>query len=316
MPAGLCAVILAGNLFTSAWRALIEPLLLRCPVLAKASSDDNVFPMLIKEALESVAPWLAEALTVTTFKGGDVTVESELFEISNVVSAYGNDQTIASIQKRLPVTTRFLPHGHGVGVAFISQESISNQHALETTCDALALDIAAYDQRGCMSPCGVWVEEGGAYNAHDVCQVLATRSLPAISRSLPRGTLDLDAAAAELQWRAVASVQGKLWRGDDFAICYEQSSSVLRSTPGYRNISVWPCHALETFIDTLTRFGTHLKTLGVGGEFTTRHHMAFRLPAPLTPRICPLGTMQTPPLDYCSDGSLPSLGYLRFVEIQ
>lgn len=313
VPAGLGVVILASNIFIASWRALLEPLLQRCPVLAKTSSQGGAFPKLIQDALAQISPALANALAVVDFKGGRSEIEDALFEAAAVISVYGNDDTITQIRQRLPANTRLHAHGHGLGAVFVPKTTVLDEQTLQGVCDAIALDVSAYDQRGCMSPQGIWVETGGAYDARVFAEILVTRSLSKLSKVLPRGPLPLDAAAAELQWRGVGAVQGELVTGHDFAVCLEKQTP-FRTTPGYRNISVWSCQSQAHLADILAPFGCQLKVLGIAGDQITRQRIASALPGPLAPRVCEIGTMQTPPLDYISDGLAPTLNYSRWLE--
>ncbi|MCB9707679.1 MAG: hypothetical protein H6714_02655 [Myxococcales bacterium] len=311
----LCLVIGAGNVFTAAWRAAVEPLLHGYATLLKVSSQDSIFPKLIHEVFMHVAPEIGRAFSIVEFKGGTLHIEQLLFDAADVVVAYGSDDTIASIQQRLPLNTRFIPHGHGVGAAYISSDYLATTRDLEAACGALALDIAAYDQRGCMSPAGVWVDSNGRFGAHDVATMLVTHSMPMLSQALPRGSLDIHAATQELQWRGVAAVQGELTVGFDFSLCHLDETVPWWPTPGYRNVGIWDCKSLDHLSASLVPFGVHLKTLGIAGHADTRRQIASRLSFPLAPRICPIGNMQKPPIDSISDGHSLSHGYSRWLEI-
>jgi hypothetical protein len=313
VPASLGVVILAGNIFSASWRALAEPLLQHCPTLAKASSRDGAFPKLIQEALTQISPTLAQGLAVVDYKGGSSDIEAAVFDAAEVVSVYGSDETITNVRQRLPAKARLIAHGHGLGAVFVPNTALLDEQSLHATCDAIALDVAAYDQRGCMSPQGIWVEDGAAYDARMLAATLAARSLPALGDLLPRGPLGVATAAAELQWRGVGAVQGELMKGNDFAVCHE-GHAPFRATPGYRNISVWSCRSVEHLADTLAPFGAQLKVIGVAGDKTARRRVAATLRR-LAPRICEVGQMQTPPLDYISDGLMPTLSYSRCLEV-
>jgi hypothetical protein len=306
--ARLAAIILSGNVFTASLRAIFLPLLARVPVVAKASSRDDVFPHLLQRALLEASAELAASYDVLTFQGGETGLEDSLFAQADVVAAYGSDTTLAEIRSRVPATTSFVPHGHGLGAVWVPGSALGD----EELAARVALDVAAYDQRGCLSPHGVWVE-GPKGRARAFAERLAA-SLDELRTTLPRGALPLERGAHQLQWRGVAQTRGDLFEGDGYSVSFE-GDAPLRLSPGYRNVSVLTCADVEDFGRRLLPLGVHLKALGVAADLDVRRDLAARLPAPLAPRISAVGTMQTPPLDSLADGVSPWTGLVRFTQV-
>ncbi|MCA9529058.1 MAG: hypothetical protein KC543_02845 [Myxococcales bacterium] len=315
-PAGLLAVVLAGNVFTAAVRALLVPVLVGVPVLAKASSRDDVFPRLLLGALREAAPPLGAALDVVTFEGGAAALEASLLGGADAVGVYGSDATLGALRATAPPGATFIPHGHGLGVAFVPGDALADPDAVRRVADAVALDVAAYDQRGCLSPHAVLVETTREQGPQRFARALA-EALRRVEDRLPRGPLGPAAATAQLQWRGVAAARGLLLEGDGYAVSYE-GPTPLRLSPGHRNVSVASCgegreSATDALIAAIAPLGAHLKALGVAGDEAARAALARRLPAPLRPRVCAVGAMQTPPLDCIMDGALPWDGLLGYV---
>ncbi len=313
-PARLAVVVLAGNVFTAGFRALALPLLVGAPTLVKASSRDDVFPRLFARALAAEAPRLGDALGVATFPRGDEAREAALLEHADSVSVYGSEATIAAVRARLAPSVAFAGHGHGVGAAYVPYA------ALETTADAreaaqrLALDIAAYDQRGCLSPHVVFVARSGRVVPREFSRLLADDGLAPLARTLPRGALPMDLGAQQLQWRGLGVVRGELFEGDGFAVSYE-ADGPLRLSPGYRNVLVLECGDPRELARRLAPLGVHLKALGVGGGPSQRAEVARALEAPLAPRLSPLGAMQTPGLGGPADALDPLAPFRRFLAL-
>lgn len=313
VPPRLTVVVLAGNVFTAALRGIVMPLLAGSPVLAKASSTDDTFPRLFRQALKEVDLGIAPCLDVLSFPGGAVDLEDALFAEADAVSVYGSDSTLAQIRARLPMTTRFLPHGHGLGVAYVPAEVLTQEDATARAARNLALDVAAYDQRGCLSPHAVFVES----MREDVGERFGARladELESIAQTLPRGVLPTTFAAHQVQWRGVAAARGTLFEGDGYAVGYE-GTSALRLSPGYRNVSVLACESPADFARRILPLGIHLKAVGVAGDLEYRRLLARHLPPPLCPRISELGTMQCPPLTSLADGEPPDAGLVRLLEV-
>ena len=310
---GLVAVVLSGNVFTAPLRALLLPLLFGSPVFAKASSRDDVFPHLLQDALREVDQTLGAALEVVTFEGGDHALEDALFAQADVVSAYGSDTTLAQIRGRLSSTTTFIPHGHGLGAAFIPASALQDAASAEPLARALALDVAAYDQRGCLSPHALWVERGSAIDARAFAKLLSEVGLAERAKSLPRGPLPVAIGAQQVQWRGVGATRGALFEGDGYAVTYE-GDAPFRISPGYRNLAVFDCDGPAHLARRLASLGRHLKCLGVAGDVEARRSLARSLPAPLAPRVTAIGEMQTPPIDALADGELPWAGLIQHID--
>lgn len=293
--------VLAGNVFSAAARPLLFPLLCGTPVLAKAASADDVLPRYLKCALHEADPRLGDACAVTTFSRGERHLERALLEDAELVAIYGSDETIADLRPRLSAKTSIVARGHGLGAMFISRGCLTGQPAARALAARAAIDVAAYDQRGCLSPHVAIVEAGGNVDARQFAGLLA-EALDAASNELPRGTVEAPDAAAELQWRGVSAALGELRRGASWAVSFE-GQAPLRASPGYRNLAVYECTDLEGLRARLAPLGKHLKALGVAGASARRELTS------LAPYVCPLGNMQTPPLDCPLDGLHPLHGY-------
>jgi hypothetical protein len=300
--AQLAAVVLAGNVFSAAARPLLLPLLCGTAVLAKASSADDVLPRQLKLALDSVDPVVGRACEVVTFGREADDLHAALLRGVDVLSAYGSDHTIAALAARVPPACRVIAHGHGLGVTFIAREALASEHAVRMIAGRAAIDIAAYDQRGCLSPHAVFVQAGGAADARRFARVLG-EALQGIEREWPRGELSAAAMAGQLQWRGVAAAIGVLHKGDTWAVSYEERGP-LRVSPGYRNVTVYDCDSGAALAARLARLGARLKALGVAGA-AARGELA-----EYAPYVCAVGAMQTPPLDAPLDGLHALAGYI------
>lgn len=308
--ARLAAVVLSGNVFTASFRALCAPLMARVPVVAKASSRDDVFPSFFARALLAVNEDVGRAVRVVVFRGGDVPLEDALFGQCDVVAAYGSDATLHAIRSRLPSTTTFVPHGHGLGIAYVPKSTLP----LDAICKRLARDVAAYDQRGCLSPHAIFVERGSSFSVRELTECLSF-ALDHEEASLPRGVLPLSAGAQQLQWRGIAAARGDLREGATWSIAVERGGS-FRLSPGYRNVSLLECTSTDQFCQLIAPLGIHLKCLGVEADAETRNEIAAMLPAPLAPRVCATGRMQEPGLTCPTDGMDPMQGFMRCVSLQ
>jgi len=310
VPRGLVTVVLSANVTTAPLFALAMPLLFGNAVVAKASKRDDIVARAFVAALESVDAKLAESIDVVVFDGGDIEREDALLARANAVAVYGSDATSAALRARTPVNASFLVHGHGLGVGFVARDVVRDDIARQKALLDFALDIAAYDQRGCLSPHAI-VVEGDAASASAFGRDLAEIGLAQLAIRMPRGPLPHSAASAQLAFRSVGIARGELFEGDGYGVSVEIDSP-LRPSPGYRNVQVVACDDRTLFSSVASGFGTHLKIVGLAGDESCARDVASTFLPPLAPRIVRAGTMQTPAFGAAWDGELPFTGLVRY----
>jgi hypothetical protein len=297
-PRELAAVILAGNVFSAAVRPLVLPLLVGVPVIAKASSRDDAMPRYLRKALTEVEPALGGACEVVTFGRAQSALTAALLAHAELVTVYGSDETVQDVRS-VPLRGTLLARGHGLGACFVAAAGLEVDPM--QTARRIALDVAAYDQRGCLSPHAAIVQAGGTVTPEAFAQLLGA-ALDEIGQRMPRGEVSQDAATEQMQWRGVARARGVLHEGGSYAVAFEDEAP-LRPSPGHRNVGVYACADEDALIARLRAWAPHLKALGVAGEADTRGRLAS-----LAPYVCEVGRMQAPPLDAELDGLNPLQG--------
>lgn len=302
----LALVVLAGNVFTAAVRAVLTPLLFGVPTVVKASSRDDVLARALAEALE---PPFAESLAILSFPPDEQRMSALVAE-ADVVHVHGSDDTVRSLRAMAPASSLVIPHGHGLGVALVFADALDfeQRHAV---ADRLAVDVAAYDGRGCLSPQRIYVL-GSPTRAIELGDRLH-HALERIEGRLPRGPLPETVAAQQMQWRGVAAATGVLFEGRTHAVAIEEDAP-LPGPPGYRNVSIHSVPDEAAFLDAVRPLGAHLKVVGVAGESIEPIAIALDHAPGLVPRVCPIGTMQTPPFDLWPEALPPWHGLFRRVE--
>jgi hypothetical protein len=313
VPPRLTTVVLAGNVFTAGLGPIALALLHGSPVAIKASSREETFPSLLAEALGATDPLLGDAVAVIRLPRDAPSLEQLLWSASDVVVAYGRDETMHALRQRVPEGVRLVEHGHGLGVAYVGGAALRSEATAARAATALALDVAAYDQRGCLSPQCVWVETRGAVDGRQFARLLDT-ALGRLEHRLPRGPLPPLIAAEQMQWRAVGAATGEIAEGSRHAVAY-RGRERWRTSPGWRNLDVLECDGPEQMIAAVTPLATQLKAIGLAGAREERRSLAAHLPPPLCPRLSPLGSMQRPDVFGWSDGVPADAGLLRWMEI-
>jgi len=312
-PGQLAVVVLAGNVFTAAARGLAIPLLFGWPVIAKTSSREDVFAPLLEIALSTSDPELAMAFRAVNISSEDQARTQVLFEQADAVSVYGSDQSLNLIRAQLSATVSFIPHGHGLGVALIGKAALRDESRARQVAKDLARDVAAYDQRGCLSPHVAWVVRGAEVSPARFSE-LVFDALGELKVSLPRGTLPMASASAQLSFRAQSAMRGTLLEGDGFSVAHEPNGN-LRIGPSYRNLLVLELDDERELPAKLAPLSTHLKCLGTAG-IGDRAALIASLPAQSAPRVCAIGEMQTPPLHALADGVPAWSGLVRLIDVE
>jgi hypothetical protein len=313
VPAKLVVVVLAGNVFTAAVRAMFLPLLTGAPVLVKGATRDSVLPYFLLRAVRSVDAEVAKRCDLVGFERETPDALKALLQHADVVSIYGDDSTVATLSAQTRPGAQVLRHGHGLSAAYVCADALTNESTIRDAAQRLSLDVAAYDQRGCLSPQLVYVQKGGAIDARGFARVMCEDTLPELERLLPPGATTLSDKAEALQWKAAAQVRGKLFDGKSFAVSYEGRNEP-RPSPGGRLVGVYDCDGPDDVARQLSPVGPALKCVGVAGPREQRWRLAQSLKLTASARICRAGEMQTPPFHAYADGQPPLAGLLSFIE--
>ena len=275
----------ARTLPTSGWLPVLSCLAAGSACVIKAPHGAMAAAELLRDQLPDLFP-----LAVLAWEGGDAGDEALVRHVGAVVVSGGIDaiDRYAELTRRRQIP--FVPFGPGCSVAVVPDADIAD-------VEGLALDVAAYDQRGCLSPQSVWVEEG---DLRAFSRRLAT-ALDAIATDLPRGELSDEAAVAIMQRRASAAFRGEVFDATDATVLLEPTP-YRWDTPLHRTIAVHRFEGGAAGLDAALPEGLRLHAAGVDGTADTRRAYAAVLARRGVSRVCALGAMQTPPASWHHDG--------------
>jgi hypothetical protein len=285
----LVAHVLASNVPALALPAIALGCLAGAAVLVKSGRDDPLSAPAFHRALCATDPELASTVVTAYWPGGDPNREEAGLGRAPVVVVTGGDATLAALGGR--VRGRLVAHGPRVSVAAVGRAALADAAAV---AEALAVDVALHDQRGCLSPHAVYVETGGPLAPPAFAERLAT-ALGAVAQRLPPGPAGVGERAAarllaaEAEWIPGAAV----FAGDGGTVVYEEVP-VLRPTCGFRTVRVHPLADADA-LPALLPAGA-VECVGIAGIPATP--LVQRLRARGVSRICPAGRMQRPPLSW------------------
>ena len=300
------AVFLAGSIPMPTLLALVAPLTLRSPVLAKAASRDPVTPRLVLRSLEAVDAELGRALAVVTLPSRDPELALALLE-AECVALTGSDASVEALRARARGARRIVARGHRLSLAALGPRA-SRGAALREAAAGLALDIALWDQLGCLSPVSVHVVDPDREAPDRVAEALA-EALAAAEVRWPRGRVDPATAAAITAARDAAELRGANGRrvavlassGTAWTVVREDTAE-LRPGPLHRFVRVHPAESAERLRAALAPVSRHLAAVAVAGFGSETTGVARELAALGASRVCAPGTCQSPPLAWHHDG--------------
>ena len=312
----------AGNVPALPLWSLVCALLVKAGSIGKLPSAEPLFAGIFARLLAEVHPPLADCLAVVWWKGGDEQQAQALYAEADTVLAYGGNEALDEIRRKLPVTTRFLPYGHKLGFGLVGTAALDTQRA-PATARLAAHDVMRYDQQGCYSPHVFYVERGGKVSPREFAQYLSAE-LANLERRFPRQALALEEATAVAAWRQSRELQslsddGAELIGEDAAawsVAYADAAQALFPTPLNRSIQVAAVDSLDEVVGQVEAHRQFLQTAGLAVAPADLFRLSERLGAAGVTRITAIGSMTSPEAGWHHDGRFNLLDLVRIVEIE
>ncbi len=142
-------VLLPGNVIGPAVAAAYCAAIARAPVVLKASSAERRLAEVVAWQFDALGPPLAGTVAARWWRGGDLEIEAAEFAQVRKVVAFGADETIADVRRRVPPTTRVVGYGDSYSIGFVRAGS-----AFELAADSAARDVCLFDQRDTLHSAG------------------------------------------------------------------------------------------------------------------------------------------------------------------
>ncbi len=294
----LIAHISAGNLPGHAAIPVALTLALKSAALVKAAQGDRLFPLLWARSLAARDADFGACVAARYWRGGEHSCEQAVCAAADLVVASGSDASVDDLRARC--ATRFIGHGYKVSFAVVAREAIDEPE----TAAALARDVAIWDQRGCLSPQVCFVE--GDVDAARRFAAHCVAPLRAMARELPPGETAESDALAVRRWRDEAE-----WRqlaGEAVTLCAAEALNegtivvepepIFRPTPLCRSLRVLPLARVADLLPLLANARPRLEAAGVAAPAVRWPALYALLDRAGAHRICRLGEMQQPPLEW------------------
>ena len=318
VPHAWTTVIAGGGIPMPTLLSGLLPLIVGSPVLLRETSSDAVTARLLARSLAARDERLARSFEPLSFPSTDRAAYDVALEAPCVV-ATGSDETIAEISSRLGSHQRFVAYGHRFSIVVLGPRLAESPTALVEAADGIALDVARWDQMGCLSPVCVYLVDLDRAVAARIATAIS-EALERIAMSMPRGEIEPAARAAianertEARMRA-ASGRAMLFERSDHTVVLEDDAQP-RPAPLHRFLRLHPVASPEALLALLTRFSGQLSTVahagllarpsaldGAGPSGGAADDAFCQALAHLgVSRFTNPGRMQTPPIDWPHDG--------------
>ncbi len=316
----------AGNVPALALWSLVCGLLVKAGNIGKLPSAEPLFAGWFARLLAEVHPPIAECFAVVWWRGAGEEGASALYAQADTVLAYGGNEALDAIRLRLPVTTRFLPHGHKLGFGVISATALDTLKA-PSIARLAAWDVMRYDQQGCYSPHVFYVQRGGAVSPRAFSGYLAGE-LANLHWRFPLRPLAVEDSAAVAKWQ-----QGVEWKALSagttesadpligapsaaWSVAYSDTLQPLSPTAMQRTIQVVGVDALDDVVPVVAPHSRFLQTAGIAAAPAELFRLAGLLGAVGVTRISAIGAMSAPEAGWHHDGRFNLLDLVRMTEIE
>lgn len=321
---GILAHVWAGNVPALPLWSFVCGLLVKAGNVGKLASAEPLFASWFAQLLAEVEPTLAECFAIVWWRGGDEEAEAALFQRSDVVLAYGGNDSLAAMGKRVPITTRYLPYGHKISFGMVGREALSVQKAPQTAHLA-GYDIMHYDQQGCYSPQLIFVEQGGRISPPEFAQYVA-HELASFEHKFPRRTLTLDEARDVASWRqrqemnALTASNQEIFTDPKGAwtVTYRPATADEPVMPSglNRTVQLIGVNTLDDVADAVRPLRKYLQTAGIATSPERVHTLSGSLASVGVTRLCALGAMTAPEAGWHHDGRFNLLDLITVSEIE
>ncbi len=325
VPPRLLVQIGAGNVPGTGATALLRGLLVGAPTLLKPGTGDAVLPRLLARAIAEEAPELAAGYRVQEWVGGaGGTLEGRALARAERVVVYGGWEAVRSVRDRMPSGVPLVEYGHRVSVGIVTRSALSAA-AAPGLAKAAAAAISAYEQRGCVSPHAIWVEEGGEVGPEGWAELVA-QALEARSREVPApvpGPIIAEVSGRMRQLRDSAELREAAGKGNrvmggpgaGWMVLFEPASPFEPSCLG-RTVRIHPVADASKVPPLLGPARRILQSCALEGAERDRMRVAGQLSEMGATRLTTFRRQAWPPAWWRHDGEGPLRALVRWVGLE
>jgi hypothetical protein len=273
------------------------------------SRDETLWTRLFVETLAEADPEVAACVHLDVWPGDDPRT-TVLCRATDAIIAYGSDTTIAALRATTPEATPFFGYGHAVSIGIVKDDAC----AVSPFGLKAARDVLMYGQEGCLSPHIVILDVANicSMGGERISRELFLECVQVYGRQMER-TLQFQTSWLEVpavddpakaqairNARDVAHFNGATVYGDDklrWTVIIYPEPRIVEPPIGHCVIQIVLVEDfVRDFPKVLGPIQGYLSSVGVAGQLTPEAEAKIR--AEGVSRICQVGEMQMPPLDW------------------
>ena len=301
-----CVHIIAGNAPIVSILTVIRNAFTRSDCVIKTPSNDPLTAVALARTMIDMAPDhpLSRHLSVAYWKGGDETVESQIYDPRKIekIIAWGGLNSIKHITRYLQPGIDLITQDPKLSGTIIGREAFVDEGTLSSVARRLALDVGAQNQEGCVSARVIYVESGTDEEGLERANRLGDLTFDAIQKlpvtlSTPHKDFDIN-LKAEIDAIRLMDEEYRVYGGkqnggavivsqEDIPVDFSRDlacrvgnivpiddvQTAVRSVNAYtQTIGVFPESLKERLRDQLAFQGAQ-RLVSLGGAATVQHNM-------------------------------------------
>jgi hypothetical protein len=312
----LAVFLTARGVPTTPVADLVSALCVKSPTWLKPASGGDDLAKRFVRALSEIDPEVGDALVVEEWDKGSLDGDLVLAS-ADVMVATGGAETMTAIQRKISLYTRLVLHGPRMSAAIVLKEALETDP--DGVIEALARDTAFAGQMGCLSPVVAYVEAP----PRELAGLVEPLHAACVQRwpCAPRSQTSLAERATFAEWRAWAGLEAASgqasWTGDvdsAWTVIARNGAALPEPLPIPRMLTLLPVRDVEDAVELLAHFPGAIATVGMAGPAGRVADLTGSLCAAGAERVCPIGSMQSPPAGWRRDGRMPLGDFVRWVD--
>ncbi|MDO8435001.1 MAG: acyl-CoA reductase [Candidatus Binatus sp.] len=300
--AELLGFIMAGNVAGAGLHEVAIALVAGATLLVKTASNEPIFFAEFVRTLADIDPEVASRIAVFSWPRDRIDLTAAHVANCDLIVAYGDDATIASIAAR-----NLIGFGSRVSGAVVAgSAAISSQ--IDTMTDLLARDVAYFEQLGCLSPHHIFVVTPRPEIASKFANEMSV-AFERLSKSMPPAKIPLIDAAKILsvrenaRWRRISGDTIQLMEGPQLGwTAIFDPDAAFSVSPGFRTVVISAVRDWQDLRFRLLPAKGLIEAFGFSGnqsELADFRALAGELGISYVAQV---GEMQSPPLDWPHGG--------------
>lgn len=206
--------IIAGNVPIVAAMTVARNTLTRSDIIIKTPSNDPLTAVAIAQTMIEMAPDhpITRHISVGYWKGGDAEIEERLYQPRNIekIVAWGGLGSIKYIARYIQPGIDLITLDPKLSSSIVGRAAFGDEDAMRDAARRLALDVAVFNQQGCLNARVVYAETGtdppGIARANRFGEMVFA-AIQAVPAHLSNGVDHIDPALAE-------EIEGLRWSPD------------------------------------------------------------------------------------------------------